>query len=197
MDRAAVGFDVSINASTNDNKLVSLGGTPPQIGTVTRIDAGYPLFAFWGRPISYEDKNNDGLIAYSPDATINELTVGDSSVLIGDANAKHNVSTTLGLELLLARTHLGELRLTLVDRAAELHHADHAQRQIGRHPRISLRTDRRRAGARSAAPTWPGRHIGIPIDHVLASAHWRRCRNGLNPWPRVSRGRNPPRATPR
>ncbi|GAA4783380.1 endonuclease/exonuclease/phosphatase family protein [Lysobacter hankyongensis] len=28
--------------------------------------------------------------------------------------------------------------------------------------------------ATGSAPTWPGRHIGIPIDHVLASAHWRR-----------------------
>jgi endonuclease/exonuclease/phosphatase (EEP) superfamily protein YafD len=28
--------------------------------------------------------------------------------------------------------------------------------------------------ATGSAPTWPGRHIGIPIDHVLASTHWRR-----------------------
>jgi endonuclease/exonuclease/phosphatase (EEP) superfamily protein YafD len=24
------------------------------------------------------------------------------------------------------------------------------------------------------APTWPRRHVGIPIDHVLADTHWRR-----------------------
>ncbi len=24
------------------------------------------------------------------------------------------------------------------------------------------------------APTWPHRHVGIPIDHVLADTHWRR-----------------------
>lgn len=32
-----------------------------------------------------------------------------------------------------------------------------------------------------SAPTWPGRHIGIPIDHVLASAHWRRGETARGP----------------
>lgn len=28
--------------------------------------------------------------------------------------------------------------------------------------------------ATGLSPTWSSRHIGIPIDHVLASRHWRR-----------------------
>jgi endonuclease/exonuclease/phosphatase (EEP) superfamily protein YafD len=28
--------------------------------------------------------------------------------------------------------------------------------------------------ASGLAPTWPRRHVGIPIDHVLADTHWRR-----------------------
>ncbi len=35
--------------------------------------------------------------------------------------------------------------------------------------------------ATGSAPTWPGRHIGIPIDHVLASAHWRRGETARGP----------------
>ena len=99
VDRPEVGVDLSVNGSTNDNKLVSLGGNPPQIGTVSRIDEGYPLFAFWGREITFDDKNGDGILVYSEDAGVNELFVADETKLIGEANAKHNVSTTLGVEL--------------------------------------------------------------------------------------------------
>ena len=36
IDRQAVAFDLTLSGSINDNKLISLGGTPPQIGTTTR-----------------------------------------------------------------------------------------------------------------------------------------------------------------
>jgi endonuclease/exonuclease/phosphatase (EEP) superfamily protein YafD len=35
--------------------------------------------------------------------------------------------------------------------------------------------------ATGSAPTWPRRHVGIPIDHVLASAHWRRGETARGP----------------
>jgi endonuclease/exonuclease/phosphatase (EEP) superfamily protein YafD len=35
--------------------------------------------------------------------------------------------------------------------------------------------------ATGTRPTWPGRHVGIPIDHVLASAHWRRGETARGP----------------
>lgn len=37
---------------------------------------------------------------------------------------------------------------------------------------VAARHDLHRAGG--LAPTWPYRHVGIPIDHVLADAQWRR-----------------------
>lgn len=35
--------------------------------------------------------------------------------------------------------------------------------------------------ATGSAPTWPRRHVGIPIDHVLANAHWRRGETARGP----------------
>lgn len=35
--------------------------------------------------------------------------------------------------------------------------------------------------ATGSAPTWPQRHVGIPIDHVLANAHWRRGETARGP----------------
>jgi endonuclease/exonuclease/phosphatase (EEP) superfamily protein YafD len=37
---------------------------------------------------------------------------------------------------------------------------------------VAARHGLQRAGG--LAPTWPHRHVGIPIDHVLADAGWRR-----------------------
>ena len=107
VDRPTFGMDVAINASTNDNKLVSLGDVPPIIGVTSRTVAGYPLFAFWGERVTYEDKDGDGILVYdAEDPTNNELFVGDSAEFIGEANAKHNVSTTLGLEFFDRRLRL-------------------------------------------------------------------------------------------
>ena len=38
--RDALGWEVSINASTNDNKLVNLGGVPPIVGATQQQRAG-------------------------------------------------------------------------------------------------------------------------------------------------------------
>jgi len=112
VDRPAFGLDVNLNASTNDNKVVSLGETAPQIGTATRVVADYPLSAFWARAITgWEDKNNDGIIIYSENADSNEIFVADSATYLGVANPKHNVSLTTGIELFGRRLRLS----TLVD----------------------------------------------------------------------------------
>ena len=71
IDRPNFGMDITFNASKNANKLKSLGGTPPQIGTSTRAVQGYPLFGLWAPPITaWNDANKDGML------TANEITVG-------------------------------------------------------------------------------------------------------------------------
>ena len=61
VDRKAFGWNATINGSTNANKLVDLGGVPPQIGTTIRQVAGYPLNGYWGRQLrSFTDADGNG-----------------------------------------------------------------------------------------------------------------------------------------
>ncbi|HEU5186058.1 MAG TPA: hypothetical protein VFU01_15910, partial [Gemmatimonadaceae bacterium] len=96
----ALGFDLTVSASTNANKLLTLGGTPPQIGVTTRVVEGYPLFGFWGRKISgWEDRNGDGILTYNADPALNEVFVDDEASFIGYNQPRHTVTTTAGFDL--------------------------------------------------------------------------------------------------
>jgi TonB-linked SusC/RagA family outer membrane protein len=100
IQREALGLDLTISGSTNSNKLLSLGGTPPQIGVTTRVVEGYPLFGFWGRKISgWQDKNGDGILTYDDDPAENEVFVDDEATFIGYNQPRHNITTTGGLDL--------------------------------------------------------------------------------------------------
>jgi TonB-linked SusC/RagA family outer membrane protein len=100
VDRKSLGVDRAISGSVNDNKLVSLGSTPPQIGTTTRAVEGYPLFGFWAQPIlGWEDKNHDGILTYSADPALNEVFVGDSAVFRGYSSPRYTITATPGLDL--------------------------------------------------------------------------------------------------
>ncbi|MBC7673700.1 MAG: SusC/RagA family TonB-linked outer membrane protein, partial [Polaromonas sp.] len=101
IDRKAVGFDVTLSGSINNNNLISLGSTPPQIGTTTRAVEGHPLFGLWARPIDgWEDKNKDGILTYFADPAKNEVFIGDSAVFRGYATPRYQASLTSGWELL-------------------------------------------------------------------------------------------------
>ena len=101
LDRRSVGADLTLNASTNKNRLLDLGaGVPPVISSPTRAQVNYPLFGYWDRPItSYADKNGDGLIAYNADPTKNEVTVGDSSIFLGGSQPTRTLAAVPALEL--------------------------------------------------------------------------------------------------
>jgi TonB-linked SusC/RagA family outer membrane protein len=104
LDRDALAIDVSLNTSTNANRLLSLGGTPPQIGTTTRVVEGYPLFGFWAQPITgWQDKNGDGILTYSSDANLNEVFVGDSVVFRGYTTPRHVATLSAGFDLFKRR----------------------------------------------------------------------------------------------
>jgi hypothetical protein len=110
VDRQAFAFDLSINGSTNSNKLLDLGGTPPQINTSTRVDEGYPLFGWWARPINgYDDKNGDGILTSSTNAALNEVFVGDSSIFRGYTQPRHIITATPGFEFLNRKLRLQAL----------------------------------------------------------------------------------------
>jgi TonB-linked SusC/RagA family outer membrane protein len=100
IDRESVGLDLTLSGSINDNELVSLGGTPPQIGTTTRAVEGYPLFGLWAQPIEgWEDKNGDGILTYNANPTLNEVFVGDTPIFRAYSSPRYMLTATPGLEL--------------------------------------------------------------------------------------------------
>jgi TonB-linked SusC/RagA family outer membrane protein len=100
LQKDAFGWDVNVVSSANDNKVVSLGNTPPQLGTTSRIVAGYPIAGLWARPITgWEDKNGDGLLTYYADAARNEVFVGDSAIFRGYATPRYMTTLTSGWDL--------------------------------------------------------------------------------------------------
>ncbi len=110
VDRPQLGFDITLNGSTNANKLLSLGETPPQIGVTTRVVEGYPLFGFWGQKISgWEDKNGDGILTYNANESLNEVFVDEEASFIGYNQPRHVLSLTSGVEVFSRRLRLQTL----------------------------------------------------------------------------------------
>ena len=110
LDRRAVAFDLTLSGSINDNKLVSLGGTPPQILTTTRAVEGYPLFGLWAQPIDgWEDKNGDGILTYNANPALNEVFVGDSAIFRAYSSPRYILTATPGLDLANRRLRIQAL----------------------------------------------------------------------------------------
>ena len=110
LDRDAVAFDLTLSGSINDNKLISLGGTPEQITTTTRAVEGYPLFGFWAQPIEgWDDKNKDGILTYNADPALNEVFVGDTPIFRAYSAPRYSVTATPGLDLFRRRLRVQAL----------------------------------------------------------------------------------------
>jgi len=99
IDRRSFSWDVTLSGSTNANKLLTLGvdaqgrPLPPQVGTTTRNQPGYPLFGYWQRRYTFQDKNTDGMI------TLNELTLDDSSTFIAYSAPRFETALQTGVDL--------------------------------------------------------------------------------------------------
>jgi TonB-linked SusC/RagA family outer membrane protein len=110
LDQQNIAFDLTVSGSINDNKLISLGNTPPQIGVTTRAVEGYPLFGLWAQPIlGWEDKNGDGILTYSANPALNEVFVGDSAIFRGYSSPRYSLTITPGLELIERRLRITAL----------------------------------------------------------------------------------------
>jgi TonB-linked SusC/RagA family outer membrane protein len=99
VDRA--GFDLTFAGSTNDNLLLSLGKlstgapVPPIIvNTQQQHREGLPLGSYFQRAITFNDANNDGIIARS------EITLTDTAVFLGNPLPKVQYSITPELTLM-------------------------------------------------------------------------------------------------
>jgi TonB-linked SusC/RagA family outer membrane protein len=99
IDRRALGWDMTIAASHNSNKINSIGndatGKPlPTIGTgSTRDSLGASVNGFFARPYTYADANGDGII--SP----NEVTVSPNFVYVGYSQPRDIFAVTNGIDL--------------------------------------------------------------------------------------------------
>lgn len=85
-------FNLTVSASTNNNKVVNLGNGIAPIhfglgGDTQRFQNGYPLGGYWQLPIlGFKDANGDGIIA--PD----EVQVGDTATFLGSPFPTREVS---------------------------------------------------------------------------------------------------------
>ena len=103
-------MDLTVSAATNKNQLLDLGGTPAQINTNNRIIEGYPMFAWWGRPITgWEDKDSNGILTYNADPALNEVFVGDSATILGYATPRYQMSITPGIDLFNRKLRISAL----------------------------------------------------------------------------------------
>jgi TonB-linked SusC/RagA family outer membrane protein len=100
LQNRSFGWDVTFNGSSNSNRLVSLGGVPNIILSSTQQDReGLPLNGWWSRPLlGYEDKNGDGIIAYSATAANSEIIVGDTTAYLGNPLPRYEVALTNGFD---------------------------------------------------------------------------------------------------
>jgi TonB-linked SusC/RagA family outer membrane protein len=109
LNRSALGWDVTVAASHNSNKILSLGKDPSgnpnrTIGTgTTRDSVGLPVNAAFGRPYTFADNNKDGII--TPD----EVTVSPKYVYAGYTAPRDIFSITNGIDLLNHRLRITAL----------------------------------------------------------------------------------------
>ncbi len=98
IDRRQLGWDVSVVASHNSNKILALGkdalgNNLPTIGTgTTRDSIGLPANGFFARNFTYADSNHDGII------TPNEVIIGNV-VYDGYSQPRDIVAITNGFDL--------------------------------------------------------------------------------------------------
>ncbi|MDQ4080854.1 MAG: TonB-dependent receptor, partial [Gemmatimonadota bacterium] len=99
------GWNLTATASTNRNKLVSLGGVPPIIASSTiRQIEGYPLNGWWSRRlISYGDADGDGVI------TLSEIVVSDSVQFHGYSSPRREAAFTNTFRFLQRRLRLAAM----------------------------------------------------------------------------------------
>lgn len=99
LDVEPVAFNLTLSASTNDNKVLSLGEispgvpVPPIIFGNQQHRVGVALGSYFGRSVTFNDANKDGIIAES------EIAVSDTEVYLGNPLPKQEMAITPELTL--------------------------------------------------------------------------------------------------
>jgi TonB-linked SusC/RagA family outer membrane protein len=103
VDRPGFAWDVTLSGSLNSNKILDLGAgiEPIDLGFYQRHVAGYPAGGFWGKTVTFEDADANGII------TSNEITVGDTLEFLGNALPTREASLNTAFTLFNNRIRLG------------------------------------------------------------------------------------------
>lgn len=101
LNSSAATWTATLNASTNDNELVSLGGLPNIVSSSTlQQREGYPLNGWWQRRLlGWEDKDGNGIISYNSDPAISEIMVSDTTEYHGRSAPKWEIALSNGISL--------------------------------------------------------------------------------------------------
>src|SRR5688572_13373001 len=105
VDLDAFGWNLSLNGTTNNNRLVTLGGLPTIVSSSTlRQREGYPLNGWWSRRLlGHNDANGDGIIA------VGEISVSDTAEFHGYSSPRREAALTNTLSFLGRRLRLAAL----------------------------------------------------------------------------------------
>lgn len=105
LDRDALRWDLGVEASGNENRLVSLAtGIPPLTGFGFQNRPGYPLFGlWWPRLTGFKDANSNGIIEPS------EVTVTDTAVFNGSTVPVRTISVNNSFGLFRDRLRISGL----------------------------------------------------------------------------------------
>ena len=100
VDGESFGWDLTLNGSSNRNRLVSLGGLPPIVLSSTlQHREGFPLNGWWTRRlVGWEDKDGDNIIEFNADSTLSEITVSGQPEFHGYSLPPRELSVTSGLD---------------------------------------------------------------------------------------------------
>jgi TonB-linked SusC/RagA family outer membrane protein len=103
--RPAFGWDMTLNAATNSNEIVSLGGLPTIISSSTiRQVQGSPLNAWWARRlVSYADNDGNGII------TLGEIVVSDTAEYHGYSVPRYEATLVNGFDLWQRRVRVAAM----------------------------------------------------------------------------------------
>jgi hypothetical protein len=109
------GWDITLNGSSNANKLVTLGGVPNIVSSSTlQQREGYPLNGWWSRGLlGFDDKDGNGIITNTGCAALQkdntaacEILVSDTTIFLGRSQPKYELTFSSGFDLLNHRLRL-------------------------------------------------------------------------------------------
>ena len=111
IESRAFGWDITLNGSTNRNRIESLGGLPPIVvsSTLQHVE-DYPLNGWWTRKlVGWQDRDGDGIIEISADSALSEITVSATPEFHGYSAPPRELAMTNGFDFWQGRLRVSAM----------------------------------------------------------------------------------------